>query len=88
VRKAIRLRRMVRMTCTNAQGQQTDPVLRPLAIRNLDEGWMFSGGCDLRQTFRTFRFGRVTQLALADQVFDRDDSKSLRAFLDSDRCRA
>ena len=88
VRKAIRLRRMVRMTDTNAQGQQTDPVLRPLAIRNLAEGWMFSGGCDLRQTFRTFRFGRVTQLVLTDQVFDRDDSRSLRACLYSDRCRA
>lgn len=88
VRKAIRLRRMVRMTYTNAQGQQTDRVLRPLAIWNFDEGWMFSAWCDLRQTFRTFRFDRVTQLALTDQVFDRDDSKSLRAFLESDRCRA
>ncbi len=88
VRKAIRLRRMVRMTYTDGQGQRTDRVLRPLAIWNFDEGWMFSGWCDLRQTFRTFRFDRVAQLVVTDQVFERDDRKSLRAFLDSDRCRA
>ncbi|MCA3448035.1 MAG: YafY family transcriptional regulator [Rhodobacter sp.] len=88
VRKAIRMRRMVRMSYTNGQGQRTDRVLRPLAVWNFDEGWMFSGWCDLRQHFRTFRFDRVTQLMVTDQVFERDDRKSLRAFLDHDRCRA
>lgn len=88
VRRAIRLRRVVRMTYTNSHGQRTERLLRPLAIWNFDEGWMFSAWCDLRQTFRTFRFDRVTQLLLTDQVFDKDDSKSLQAFLQSDRCRA
>ena len=88
VRKAIRMRRMVRMTYTNGQGQRTDRVFRPLAIWNFDEGWMFSGWCDLRQHFRTFRFDRVAQLVVTDQVFEKDDRKSLRAFLDHDRCRA
>jgi predicted DNA-binding transcriptional regulator YafY len=88
LRRAIRLRRVVRMTYTNGQGQRTERLLRPLAIWNFDEGWMFSAWCDLRQTFRTFRFDRVTQLLLTDQVFDKDDSKSLQAFLQSDRCRA
>jgi predicted DNA-binding transcriptional regulator YafY len=88
VRKAIRMRRMVRMTYTNGQGQRTDRVLRPLAVWNFDEGWMFSGWCDLRQHFRTFRFDRVAQLMVTDHVFEKDDRKSLRAFLDHDRCRA
>lgn len=62
--------------------------VRPLAVWSLPDGWMFSGWCELRQDFRTFRFDRIAGLALTGDRFDEDEAKSLRAFMDRERCAA
>jgi predicted DNA-binding transcriptional regulator YafY len=86
IREAIRVRRIVRMTYQNGGGQQSERHVQPLAIWALADGWMFSGWCELRQGFRTFRFDRITRLALTGTTFADDGEKGLRAFMETERC--
>lgn len=86
LRKAIRKRRIVKLLYEDDKGQRSDRSVRPLAIWNFKEGWMFSGWCELRQGFRTFRFDRITKLNLTDEVFVDDEARGLRAFMELERC--
>lgn len=86
IRKAIRLRQLVEMTYADGSGAVSRRRIRPLAIWNLVEGWMFSGWCELREGFRTFRFDRVRDLIVTDMIFDEEEAKGLAAFLTADQC--
>ncbi|WP_426036046.1 helix-turn-helix transcriptional regulator [Cypionkella sp. TWP1-2-1b2] len=86
LRKAIRERRIVQMLYSDGAGQRSNRSVRPLAIWNLTDGWMFSGWCELRRGFRTFRFDRIAGLDLTDRRFEQDLTKDLQAFLAHDRC--
>ncbi len=86
LRKAIRKRHCVEVTYADANGRQSYRLVRPLAIWNLSDGWMFSGWCDLRNGFRTFRFDRISSFAVTQIIFDEDDAKSLRAFMQHELC--
>jgi predicted DNA-binding transcriptional regulator YafY len=86
LRKAIRKRLIVQINYQNATGLTTTRSIHPLAIWNLPEGWMFSGWCDLRQGFRTFRLDRIASLTLTAKVFDDDPTKNLHAFMAQDSC--
>lgn len=88
LRQAIRKRLIVQINYQNAEGIATSRSIRPLAIWNLPEGWMFSGWCDLRQGFRTFRLDRIASLTLTAQVFEDDPAKNLHAFMAQDSCDA
>jgi predicted DNA-binding transcriptional regulator YafY len=85
LRQAIGNRLIVRLIYQDGEGRQTDRSVRPIAIWALPEGWMFSGWCELRHGFRTFRFDRIAQLVLTDDVFIADEDKGLRAFLEHER---
>lgn len=54
----------------------------------MTDGWMFSGWCELRADFRTWRFDRVTALALTADRFPADPDKNLAAFLARETCEA
>lgn len=82
----IRTQRIVQLTYANGAGQSSQRRVQPLAIWNFTEGWMFSAWCDLRQSFRTFRFDRILHLAATDDPFDNDAAKGLHAFMDLDHC--
>jgi predicted DNA-binding transcriptional regulator YafY len=86
LRQAIRERLIVKLTYEDKERLLSDRRVRPLAIWNLTDGWMFSGWCELRQAFRTFRFDRIVKLTLTEEVFAQDEGKSLRAFMEADRC--
>lgn len=86
LRQAIRDRQIVTMRYADGAGLKSERRVRPLAIWSLPEGWMFTGWCDLRQDFRTFRFDRIEALDVTAERFDEDEAKSLRAFLERDRC--
>lgn len=88
LRKAIRKRLVSQVVYDDGAGQRTARRVRPLAIWNYAEGWMFTGWCELRQGFRTFRFDRIAALSLTGDVFVTDAATSLRAFLEMDRCAA
>ncbi len=83
VRQAIRRRQIVHLDYRDGCGSRTERRVRPLVIWNLVDGWMFSAWCERRQDFRTFRFDRVASLAIPGDVFDMDDARGLRAFLES-----
>ncbi|MBN8632396.1 MAG: YafY family transcriptional regulator [Rhodobacterales bacterium] len=88
VRRAIRQRRILQLSYADATGNPTTRRLRPLAIWAMTDGWMFSGWCELRADFRTWRFDRVVTLALAGDHFPDDPDKSLAAFRARDACEA
>lgn len=86
VRSAIRDRRMICLDYENQVGQRTRRRVRPLAVWSFENGWMFSGWCDLRGDFRTFRFDRIATLTVTDERFEPEESKGLALFLERDRC--
>lgn len=88
LRVAIRKRRVVRLTYQDGTGNRSDRNLHPLAIWNLTDGWMFTGWCELRQGFRTFRFDRIAGLALTGDTFEDDAAKGLAAFMALDHCES
>jgi predicted DNA-binding transcriptional regulator YafY len=88
LRIAIRKRHFVQIAYANGDGQRSDRRVRPLAIWNFAEGWMFSGWCELRGGFRTFRFDRIANLAVTGEVFDDDKAKNLSAFMALEQCEA
>jgi len=86
VRRAIRQRRVLLLRYSDGTGQPSSRRLRPLAIWAMQDGWMFSGWCDLRADFRTWRFDRVATLTLTEDIFPADPDKSLAAFLAREAC--
>lgn len=86
VRTAIRQRRVLLLAYTDATGRPTTRRLRPLAIWAMTDGWMFSGWCELRADFRTWRFDRVVALTLTGDRFPDDADKSLATFLSRESC--
>jgi predicted DNA-binding transcriptional regulator YafY len=86
LREAIRKRQIVTLIYADGEQRQSDRRVRPLAIWNLTDGWMFSGWCELRQDFRTFRFDRIAQLTVTDERFADDPAKGLRAFMTTESC--
>lgn len=88
VRDAIRRRHVVHFCYSDQTGILSRRRVRPLVIWTLTDGWMFSGWCELRQDFRTFRWDRITQLSETGDRFEDDEEKGLRAFMKTERCEA
>ena len=88
LREAIRKQFTASMTYTDGDGKASERRVRPLAIWSMEEGWMFSGWCELREGFRTFRFDRIVEICITSDKFDIDEDKSLRAFMAQDECDA
>ena len=88
LRQAIRRRQIAQFDYRDGDGNRTGRRVRPLAIWNLADGWMFSAWCELRQDFRTFRFDRMANLTLTGERFDEDEATGLRAFMERERCEA
>jgi predicted DNA-binding transcriptional regulator YafY len=88
LRKTIRKQLVAQVVYHDGTGQHTTRRVRPLAIWNYAAGWMFTGWCELRQGFRTFRFDRIAELSLTGDVFATDAATSLQAFLEMDECEA
>lgn len=86
VREAIRNQRIVRISYENAGGKTAERRVRPLVIWALTEGWMFSGWCELRRDFRTFRWDRISEISLTDDRFEEDAETGLIAFMERERC--
>jgi predicted DNA-binding transcriptional regulator YafY len=88
VRRAIRLRRVLLLDYADGSGRGTIRRFWPLAIWAMQDGWMVSGWCELRDDFRTFRFDRVQALTLTPDNFPDDPTRNLAAFLARETCAA
>ncbi len=86
LREAIRKRRVVAMAYADGAGTPSLRRVRPLAVWSLPDGWMFTGWCELRQDFRTFRLDRIREFAVTEVVFADEPDKGLAAFLERDQC--
>ncbi len=86
LREAIRVRLVLSFNYQDGTGKLSERCVRPLALWNLSNGWMFSAWCELRKDFRTFRLDRVHELSATGQVFAEEEDKGLQAFLKQDQC--
>ncbi|MFA3917357.1 helix-turn-helix transcriptional regulator [Ruegeria hyattellae] len=88
LRAAIRRRQVLQISYENGTGTRSDRRVHPLVIWNLADGWMFSGWCELRQDFRTFRFDRIAALTVTGENFEDDEATGLRAFMELEECES
>lgn len=86
VREAIRNQQVVRIVYRNGDGKTSKRRIRPLVIWTLTDGWMFSGWCEMRQAFRTFRWDRIKEIEKTDDRFKEDGTTGLIAFMETERC--
>lgn len=88
IREAIRQRQIVRIDYRDGNGDMSGRRVRPLVIWDLNDGWMFSAWCELRQDFRTFRSDRIATLALTGDRFEDDEKTGLHAFMEREKCES
>lgn len=81
LRGAIRDRFVVRLSYRNARGEPSTRAVEPFLIWSLKDGWMFSGWCQLRQDFRSFRFDRIARMDVTDEQFEEDPERGRAAFM-------
>jgi len=81
LRAALRSRRTTSFAYVNAEGQQTNRSVRPLALTAFSEGWLLVAWCPLRSDFRAFRLDRMSDLAVGE-AFVEEPGKDLRTWLE------
>lgn len=85
LRDAIRERKIVALTYKTGGGDAaSDRRVHPLIVWDMTDMWMFSGWCEMRRDFRTFRLDRIVELTVTDDGFEDDAAKGLRAFMDAE----
>jgi len=82
IREAIRKRRVVQMSYGDVEGKRSERRARPIAIWSFTDGWLFAAWCELRQSFRTFRFDRIKEITLTADTFEDAEATGLRAFME------
>ncbi len=66
LRQALREGRKIRVTYTNAEGEVSERVLRPLGVVFWGFRWNLGAWCEWRQDFRTFRLDRIQRVELLE----------------------
>lgn len=80
LRAAIDEHRRVRLSYTDAEGDETERVVRPLGLFFWGAWWSFEAWCELRQDFRSFRLDRIRALEALDDRFVPEPGKTLEDF--------
>jgi predicted DNA-binding transcriptional regulator YafY len=62
------------------ESEASSRILRPLAISFTSHGWSFTGWCELRDDFRTFRFDRIRSLAATGERFVDEPGKTFEDY--------
>ena len=75
VRRAIRETRKVRITYANAEGQQSDRTVWPLAMAYYVDVTLLGAWCEFRQDFRHFRVDRIVTSSILDDRFPTDNGR-------------
>jgi predicted DNA-binding transcriptional regulator YafY len=76
-REALIGRRKLRLQYTNAQGEATERVVRPLGVFFWGRAWTLAAWCELRSDFRNFRLDRVIGSTLLDATFADEPGRTL-----------
>lgn len=77
---AVLRRRRVRLVYRDAAGQETDRIVRPLALLSRGEVWELVAWCEMRQTFRVFRLDRIERLRVRRDLFPDEPGRRLEDY--------
>lgn len=80
IRTAIDEHRKTHLSYTDAEGDQTERVVRPLGLFFWGAWWSVEAWCELRNGFRSFRLDRIRALKVLDDRFVAEPGKSLEDF--------
>jgi len=81
IREAIRLHQRITIAYTRADDQQSVRTIEPLGLIFWGKVWTLVAWCHLRNDYRTFRLDRIQSLEVTTELFETNDSKSLKHFL-------
>jgi predicted DNA-binding transcriptional regulator YafY len=80
LRGAIDTRRKVWLAYTDAEGDHTERVVRPLGLFFWGAWWSFEAWCELRTDFRSFRLDRVRDLRVTEEPYPLEPGRTLDDF--------
>jgi predicted DNA-binding transcriptional regulator YafY len=83
IRCAIDERKVLRTVYADANGQETERRIRPLAMHFWGTVWTLAAWCELRQGFRSFRLDRIRGCAITAELFAEEEGKTLNDYLRS-----
>ncbi len=86
LRRAVRKRRIVRMSYQREDGEPSERTLWPLGLFFWGRNWTLVGWCLLREGFRHFRVDRVQQLMVSEETFPDQKGRRLADFFDELEC--
>ena len=86
IRQAIREQRYLRMQYQKSRNDISRRSIEPLLIWSLNNGWMLTAWCRLREDFRNFRNDRIVALHMTEERFENAKEKRLQ-FLELDACK-
>ena len=82
MRRAVRKRRIVRMSYTREDGQVSERTIWPLGLFFWGWNWTLIGWCLLRNGFRHFRVDRIGQLEVCAETYPDQKGRRLTDFFD------
>lgn len=80
LRGAVDNRRKVWLAYTDAEGDRTERVVRPLGLFFWGSWWSFEAWCELRNDFRSFRLDRMREVRVLDEHYFPEAGKTLEDF--------
>ena len=78
--QAIQSRHRLKLSYSDAQGEPSQRVIRPLGLWFWGKVWTLVAWCELRDDFRMFRLDRILETQQCGDPYPVDKSKSLQEF--------
>ncbi len=85
LRNAVRTERKLRLTYRDAEGQESERVVRPVALIYHLESTMLAAWCELRGGFRHFRTDRIWSCTALDEHFSGQSTTLRQLWLEQNR---
>jgi predicted DNA-binding transcriptional regulator YafY len=79
--RAIEERRKAFFAYRDANSDDTERTVRPLALHFWGGTWTLAAWCELRIDFRTFRIDRAERITLSEERFDLEAGRRLEDYL-------
>jgi len=83
LRLAVRHQRRVHFSYRDAEDQHSERDVWPLAIAFFGPVWVLASWCEWRQSFRSFRLDRMSDLVILDDNFQPEPGRTIEDFLRS-----
>lgn len=59
----------IKINYSNEKNENTDRIVEPFALYNIQENWVLVAYCQLRKNFRSFRLDRIKKLEILNKKF-------------------